>query len=189
MSNSHRKRKGRTTPAAPADQPRQHEANTPLEQASAPTSPPWPPIEVPRIGPPRRKPTRTPPHDERPALPSGALASLHVSGGMAFSQRELVVYDDGRATYAMVGQGRSQPQQSFHLSDAQLSAMRAELAALDARAFASRQVSPPPDAYAYEIAARVAGEVAATTASTAFIPPPLAPLLRLLRDLVPDSQT
>ena len=188
MSNSHRKRKGRATPAAPANQPRQRKAKTPLEQAPAPTSQALPPIEVPRIGPPRRKPTRTT-QDERAALPPGALASLHVSGGMAFSQRELVVYDDGRATYAMAGQGRSQPQQSFHLSGEQLSAVRAALAALDARAFAGRRASPSPDAYTYEIAARVAGEPAATTASTAFIPPQLAPLLRLLRDLVPDSQT
>ena len=190
MSNSHRKRRGRATPPTPA--PEQRQVNpTPPASAPEPTGATPPQIEVPVIGPPRRKPARkpAPPGDERPALPSGALVSLMISGGLAFSHRELVVYDDGRVTYATVGAGRGQTQRASHLSDEQLAAVRAEIANLDASAFANRTTSLTSDGYAYEIAARVGGQVAATTVSTGFIPPALAPLLRTLRDLMEIDTT
>jgi hypothetical protein len=142
---------------------------------------------VPVIGPPRRKPSRKPPLAPEPALPPGALVSLTISGGLAFSQRALVVYDDGRATYAQLGAGRSQSQRSFHLGDDQIAAVREELGRLDQGAFGGRVAPPAPDAYSYELAARLGDTVASATVSTGFIPPELAPLLRLLRDLVPAA--
>lgn len=184
MSNSHRKRKRRSTRGDAASAQPQPATPAPGEATSRATGGSPPPVEVPFIGPPRRKPSRAV-RDEPPALPAGALASLSITGGMVFSQRELVVYDDGRLTYAALGRGQSQTQQASHLSDEQVAAVRAELDALSPRAFAGRRASPPPDAYAYDIAARLGDEVASTTVSTAFIPPALAPLLRVLRDLVP----
>lgn len=128
----------------------------------------------------------TPPAlDERLALPEGAWLAVRKSGGLLFRSRELVLYPDGRAVSVTIGGGqpaRMGPPDT--LPPQQLAALRRALAQLDFSRLPAGPVRQRPDAYVYELAVRVGRAVHELEVSEGSIPPPLAPLLRQLNQLL-----
>jgi hypothetical protein len=133
---------------------------------------------------PRRKPAE-PAGDDRPILPRGALVIMRRSGGLRFSSREIAVYRDGRVTYwrsevGAPGEARTVRQ----LTEGQVAKLRGALEKIDfarKRFAAGRQ---NPDAFAYEIAARVGRATHFVEAFEGSIPRALTPLIRQLGRLM-----
>jgi hypothetical protein len=122
-------------------------------------------------------PSRAQPGNDRLILPRGGLISMRRSGGLRFTSRTVTVFRDGTVTVEDRATG-ARP--AGKLDDPDL----AELyRALDTANFPEL---PPvsghqnPDAYAYEIAARIARTNYALETFDGSIPPQLDPLVRLL---------
>jgi hypothetical protein len=136
------------------------------------------------------QPGTPPPGDEeRLLLPRGAWIAMRMSGGFKFSSREIVVYRDGRVTDTSSGIGkRTGTRATRKLTDAQLAELgrlleQANIAELPA--VVGRQ---NPDAFAYEIAARIGRRIKTVEVFEGSIPESLAPLIRQLRQLIsPDE--
>ncbi|NNJ09241.1 hypothetical protein EKD04_002750 [Chloroflexales bacterium ZM16-3] len=112
-------------------------------------------------------------------LPQGALLAFRRSGGLRFTTRTIIVYRDG-----WVLSVDEQAAWRFHLRADELD----RLAHLALRAQLARHrpsgAAQPPDAYAYEIAARIGRRVRRAEAMGGSIPAPLAPLIRSLARLL-----
>ncbi|HWQ12711.1 MAG TPA: hypothetical protein VNL77_07925 [Roseiflexaceae bacterium] len=148
-------------------------------QLGAPTVPP----AAPR---PRRKPAATP--EERPALPRGALVALRRSGGLAFRTREVTVYRDGRVTYDANGPGGQRAQAVWLLGADELEALRRELEAIDWAALRFAHARQSPDAYAYELVARVGRRLRRMEVAEGAIPQAVEPLVRRLASYAPPAE-
>jgi hypothetical protein len=109
-------------------------------------------------------------------LPRGALVAMRRSGGFKFRSREVVVYRDGRVNY---DDGKSGPRTVWTLGDDEMAELRR---ALDQAGFAKLPAAgrQNPDAFAYEIVARLARRVYSAEALQGSIPASLAPLIQQL---------
>jgi hypothetical protein len=104
---------------------------------------------------PRRRRKAAGADEERPTLPRGGLVALRRSGGLVFRTRAVTIYRDGRVTYDADGPGGEREQAVWLLGDDELDELRSELEAIDWAALRYAHVRPSPDAYAYELVARV----------------------------------
>ncbi len=127
------------------------------------------------------------PKHETLRLPKGAFLVFRKSGGLHFSTREVVIYPDGRVAY----DARGVPQKDYNrlrraLNDGQMLSLRK---LLDQTNFwrAETTGEQNPDAFAYEIVARLgqrANEIQVFDGST---PEPLKPLIERLTPLLPHE--
>ena len=122
-------------------------------------------------------------------LPRGAFVALRKSGGLHFTTREVVVYPDGRVAY----DARGVPQKEYTrlrraLNDGQVHSLRK---LLDQTNFwmTAGGGKQNPDAYAYEIAARVGQRSNEIEVFDGSVPEKLQPLLERLVRLLPDIES
>lgn len=122
-------------------------------------------------------------------LPRGAFVGLRKSGGFRFSTREVVVYPDGRVAY----DARGVPQKEYTrlrraLNDGQTMSLRK---LLDQTNFWKTEGGgrQNPDAFAYEIAARLGQRSNEIEVFDGSVPDNLKPLLERLTKLLPDQET
>lgn len=127
-----------------------------------------------------------PPETEPLKLARGAFIALRKSGGMNFSTREVVVYPDGRVAH----DARGVPQKEYNrlrraLNDGQMLSLRK---LLDHSNFwrAEGGGEHNPDAFAYEIVARLGQRSNEITLFDGSIPENLKPLVERLVKLLPE---
>jgi hypothetical protein len=129
-----------------------------------------------------------PPDSDPLRLPRGGLVAMRESGGLRFRSREIVVYRSGKAVYrelAPTGEGPTSHTRQLPL--AQLVELHHLLKQSN---FAKLLIvgRQNPDAFAYEIVARVGRRVHYVEAFEGSIPESLAPLIRELRGLMRAEQ-
>lgn len=119
-------------------------------------------------------------------LPRGAFIALRKSGGLQFTTRELVVYPDGRIAYDV----RGVPQKEYTrlrraMNDGQVLSLRK---LLDQANFWKVETTGQqnPDAFAYEIAARIGLRANQVTVFDGSIPESFKPILERLTKLLPE---
>ena len=122
---------------------------------------------------------------ENLALPRGAWVAMRKSGGLRFTSREIVVYRDGRVTYA--GDYTAGQVRTWKLTDTQVSRLHGALAEIDFSHLPPAAGRQNPDAYAYEIVARIGRRVQRAETFDGSIPDALKPFLRQLGRLVPPG--
>lgn len=120
-------------------------------------------------------------------LPRGAFLALRKSGGLHFTSRTVVLYPDGRVAYDL----RAVPQKEYNrlrrvLNDGQIQSLRK---LLDQTGFwrAETTGKQNPDAYAYEVAARLGQRANAIELYDGSVPDRLSPLLERLAALLPSD--
>lgn len=133
----------------------------------------------------RREPQ---PAESRPSLPRGALVALRRSGGMVFRTREVTVYRDGRVTYDADGPGGERERAVWLLTDEELADLERELRAVDWAALTFAHGRQSPDAYAYELVARVGRRLRRLELAEGAIPAEIDPLVRRLAHYAPPPQ-
>ncbi|MFL5734290.1 MAG: ester cyclase [Chloroflexia bacterium] len=118
--------------------------------------------------------------EDRLELPDGALVAMRRSGGLRFTSRAIVIYSDGR----VVVDGGSEAHQGAapirKLDDAEMAGLYRALEQAGLDKLPPRIGRQNPDAYAYELAARLDGEEHLTEVYDVSIPKQLSPLLKLL---------
>jgi hypothetical protein len=126
------------------------------------------------------------PSDVQLALPKGALIAMRKSGGLRFTSRTVVVHRDGQVSAQSSTRSRNL-RPPARLSKTQLSALKRTVAK-------SMNAAPPkslgqqnPDAYAYEIVARVGRRVVATEVFDGSIPAEMAGLIKELSQHLPAN--
>ncbi len=126
------------------------------------------------------------PEAEPLKLPRGGFIAFRKSGGIHFSTREVVVYPDGRVAY----DARGVPQKEYNrlrraLNDAQIISLRK---LLDQTNFwkAESGGQQNPDAFAYEIAARLGTRSNEVQVFDGSVPENLKPLIERLTKLLPE---
>ncbi len=128
--------------------------------------------------------------EERLSLPKGALVVMRKSGGLSFGSRTVTVRTDGRIVrsieagleHGAAGRRAASRKQPGRLTRQQLSQLRITLArsGLDQLSQRVGQAAQNPDAYAYEIVARVGRQVRSVEVFDGGIPEPMRPLIREL---------
>lgn len=120
-------------------------------------------------------------------LPRSAFVGLRKSGGLVFTSSEVVVYPDGRVAY----DARGVPQKEYTrlrrvLNDGQTISLRK---LLDQTNFwqATSGGAQNPDAYAYEIAARLGQRSNEIEVFDGSLPESLQPLVERLSKLLPQE--
>lgn len=135
-------------------------------------------IEVPAAPAP---PRAVPPGDDALQLPRGGWLALRKSGGLRFTSREVVVYRDGR----VIASGTGIPPATRRLTAEERAALQVALDASGLPRALPASGHQRPDAYAYEIAARLGRRTYRGEVVDGSIPPTLAPLIRQLQRLLP----
>jgi hypothetical protein len=123
------------------------------------------------------------PADDKLTLPRGALVAMRKSGGFRFSSRTIVVYRDGRAIYEISTPAAEAPG-LWRLTDEQLVELYGALEQANFPRLPAATGRHNPDAFAYEIVARVRRRLYAAEVFDGSIPPSLAPLIRQLGQLM-----
>jgi hypothetical protein len=135
---------------------------------------------------PQRKPT--PPKIEKLQLPLGAFIAFRKSGGLKFSTREIVIYPDGRVSI-----GGADPSKEAYaraprqLNNAQIFELRKLLDRAGFFRLPSATGNQPPDAYAYEIVARLGNRSNFVEVFDGKIPDALKPLIDKLSAWLPKE--
>ena len=129
-----------------------------------------------------------PPDTERLTLPRGGLVAMRQSGGMRFRSREIVVYRSGKMVYRQLAPAGEEPAGATR--QLPLSQLVELHHLLQQSNFAGLLATgrQNPDAFAYEIVARVGRKVHFVEAFEGSIPDSLAPLIRELRGLMHTDQ-
>jgi hypothetical protein len=119
-------------------------------------------------------------------LPRGGFLAFRKSGGLNFSTREVVIYPDGRVAY----DARGVPKKEYNrlrraLNDGQVGALRHML---DQTGFWKEEGGGEqnPDAFAYEIAARLGQRSNEVELYDGSVPERIKPLLDQLVKLLPE---
>jgi len=127
-----------------------------------------------------------PPDDERLKRPRGALVAVRKSGGIRFTWRLLVVRADGRLIYKSNEIGAPRAARPIgQLDPAQLADLQALIAQTDFAAGSPGAARQNPDAFAYELIARVGHKNLFAEAFEGSVPEPLKPLIQRLNRLLP----
>jgi hypothetical protein len=123
---------------------------------------------------------------DRLRLPRGGLVALRESGGLLFRSREIAVYRSGKLVYRRLAPTVAEPI-TRHAPLSDLVQLHYLLKQIDFSKLAvgGRQ---NPDAFAYELVARVGRAVKFVEVFEGSIPEALAPLIRELRRLMPADQ-
>jgi hypothetical protein len=126
------------------------------------------------------------PQAEPLRLPKGAFLVFRKSGGLRFSSREVLLYPDGRVAY----DARGVPQKEYNrlrraLNDGQMLSLRK---LLDATNFwrAESIGQQNPDAFAYELAARIGQRSNQIEVFDGSVPENLKPLIERLTPLLAE---
>lgn len=136
------------------------------------------------ITPSKQTPTAAPAEPELLLLPDGGLVALRKSGGLLFSSREIVVYEDGRATVrndSAVGRGLSLERKK--LSKIQLNKVQRLLNEANFGEVPTN-AKQNPDAFAYELTTRKAGMVVSVELFDGSMPKSFRPLVDTLVQLM-----
>ncbi len=111
-------------------------------------------------------------------LPDDVMIALRKSGGLRFTTRTIVVYADGRVESARMGR-----RAAGRIDQTQIEELQRLLAAIDFLHLTLPAIKPSPDAYVYEIAARIDREINRVEVIEGRIPGSLKPLIEQLRRL------
>lgn len=128
-------------------------------------------------GRPQADPIPAPPEVEGLKLPRGALLALRKSGGFRFSSRVIAVYRDGRVSVRNETPPRARPRIVQTLNADELADLRRLLDASDLPNLVPTPGRHNPDAFAYELVARIGRKVYAAEVFDGSIPAALAPLI------------
>lgn len=121
------------------------------------------------------------------ARPRGALVAMRKSGGIRFTWRLVIVHQDGRVIYKSNQLGAPAAAHVIgHLQPAQLAELQAALAQADFTG-SPAGAKQNPDAFAYEIIARIGRRNRSAEAFEGSIPATLQPLIRQLNALMPAA--
>lgn len=120
-------------------------------------------------------------------LPKGAFLALRKSGGLKFSSRAVIIYPDGRIAY----DERGVPQKEYNrlrraFNDGQMLSLRKLLDQINFWKMESAG-QQNPDAFAYEIAARLGHRANEVEVFDGSVPDNLKPLLERLTPLLPQA--
>jgi hypothetical protein len=129
-----------------------------------------------------------PPETDLLRLPRGGLVAMRQSGGLRFRSREIVVYRSGKAVYrqlAPTGEEPASDTRQLHLSELVKLHHLLKQSNFAKLLVVGRQ---NPDAFAYEIVARVGRRIHFVEAFEGSIPESLAPLIRKLQGLMHADQ-
>jgi len=125
-------------------------------------------------------------NDEPLKRPRGALVAMRKSGGIRFTWRLLVVRTDGRVIYKSNELGAPRTARAVgQLEAAQLADLQALIRRTDFAATALGVARQNPDAFAYELIARVGRRNVFAEAFEGSIPAALKPLIQYLNRLLP----
>ncbi|MBI4672899.1 MAG: hypothetical protein HY741_14690 [Chloroflexi bacterium] len=134
-------------------------------------------------------PSPTPAREPEPLrLPRGAFLALRKSGGLQFSTRVVVLYPDGRAAYDERGASQKEYKRLPRvLNDGQVLSLRK---LLDQTNFwrAESSGAQNPDAFAYELAARLGQRSNTIQVFEGSIPEKIKPLVERLTPLLPREE-
>lgn len=133
-----------------------------------------------------RKKATPPSEREQLERPRGALVAVRKSGGLFFSWRLLVVHRDGRLIYKSNEVGApAEAHVIGRLAEGQLAELQALIGQTDwaVRAIGAQQ--PSPDAFSYELIARVGRKNEAAELFEGRIPATFKPLITRLNQLLP----
>ena len=126
------------------------------------------------------------PEDAPLALPKGALVAMRKSGGLRFTSRTVVVHRDGQVSVQSSTRSRSLKPPA-RLSKQQLSSLKRTVAKSVNAATPKSLGRQNPDAYAYEIVARVGQRVVTTEVYDGSIPESMAGLIKDLSQHLPAN--
>jgi hypothetical protein len=115
-------------------------------------------------------------------LPRGAFIALRQSGGLRFSTREVLAYNDGRVSWNR--QGKLAEAGSRQITSDQVAELKDLIAHSGLRELSNPIGRPSPDGYAYELIARINGKSAAIEFFDGSIPAQLHALLQRLKMLM-----
>jgi hypothetical protein len=136
---------------------------------------------------PARAPIEKMLEDDALALPKGALVAMRKSGGLRFTSRTVVVHRDGQVTQRS-SERRRNTRPPARLSKEQLSALKRTVAKSMNAATPKSLGQQNPDAYAYEIVARVGRHLVRAEVFDGSIPTPMQDLVRTLNKYLPSSK-
>ncbi len=139
---------------------------------------------------PARNPAAQPSErEEALALPQGAWLAMRKSGGLLFSSREVVVYEDGRVTGSAIGGGRTERDTPpRRLGAAQLATLRRAVDQIDFGRLPAMAGRQGRDAFGYELVARSGRATHAVEVFEGAIPEQLVPLIEQLNRLLPRDE-
>jgi len=127
-----------------------------------------------------------PPNDAKLRRPRGALVAMRKSGGIRFTWRLVVVRGDGRVIYKSNEIGAPRTARAIgQLEAAQLADLQALITQTDFAAASPGAARQNPDAFAYELIARVGRKNVFAEAFEGSIPEALKPLIQRLNRLLP----
>lgn len=133
-----------------------------------------------------RKKATPPSQREQLERPRGALVAMRKSGGLLFSWRLLVVHRDGRLIYKSNEVGApAEAHVIGRLNDANLAELQALIGQTDWTARSLGRSLPNPDAFGYELIARVGRKNESAELFEGRIPATFKPLLARLNQLLP----
>lgn len=119
--------------------------------------------------------------DERLVLPHSGLVAMRRSGGLRFTSSEVIVYIDGHITTSnRVVPGSPPPQPVRNLSDKELAELYRALDKANLPELPASTGRQNPDAYAYELVARLGTETYSLEVFDGSIPPQADTLIRML---------
>jgi len=120
--------------------------------------------------------------DDRLKLPRGAFIAFRQSGGLRFSTREVIVYNDGRVItrhQGKLGAGEA----ARHMTLDEVSDLKALIEQSGLREHPRSIGRPNPDGYAYELIARMGRKSKAIEFFDGSIPSEVQPVLSRLKKL------
>jgi hypothetical protein len=126
--------------------------------------------------------------DEPLKLPKGALVAMRKSGGLRFTSRTVVIHRDGQVTQTSITRTRNL-RPPARLSNRQMSSMKMDVAKSMSGATAKSIGRQNPDAYAYEIVARVGRRVVSTEVFDGSMPASMAGLIKRLNQYLPPDRS
>jgi hypothetical protein len=115
-------------------------------------------------------------------LPRGAFIALRQSGGLRFSTREVLAYNDGRVIWNR--QSQLAEAGSRQITSDQVAEIKDLIAHSGLRELSNPIGQQSPDGYAYELIARINGKSAAIEFFDGSIPAQLHALLQRLKMLM-----
>ncbi len=121
-------------------------------------------------------------------LPKGALVAMRKSGGLRFTSRTVVIHRDGQVTQPGRAAARA-AKAPARLNNRQLSELKRAVASSMLTGAAAKSAGRQnPDAYAYEIVARIDRRVMTAEVFDGSIPGGLAGLIRQLSRYLPSER-
>jgi hypothetical protein len=121
-------------------------------------------------------------------LPNGAMIAFRKSGGLRFTSHSVYVYPDGRVSIDQANVPKdAHARLPRKFTDAQIKNLQHTLDKINFYRLPASQGKQNPDAYAYEIAARVGKKSNSIEVFAGSVPESIAPLVEQLSALLPKE--